>query len=171
MIASISRWTLPTLIVIAALVAYRAIVVKRQAGVIEFSRNEPVTIGPRFNDPRVVTDEQLAAVLARVKPPAGAANTNHYVHALRLWGPDAEFGSPKIPNGSELLNYFLDDAEFRRHAGAGALPLFFQGRDGIEVRSYDDGLTDQLTSSHHTDDLLATLAESGVALDRELRLR
>src|SRR5262245_55751758 len=169
--ASISRWMLPTLIVLAALLAYRFVVIGPAEPAIVLPRKTPVTIGPRFADPRVVTDEQLVAVLERVKPPANSANTNNFVHALRLWGPNADFGDPAIPTGQELSDYFLDDATFRQFAGDAAPPLFYRGQNGVEVRSFDDRLTDQATASVHTDDLVATLAETGTPLDAPLRLR
>src|SRR5262249_58124167 len=90
---------------------------------------------------------------------------------LRLWGPDAEFGDPQIPTGRELRDYLLDDATFRRFAGEQAPPLFQRGRDGIEVRSFDDQLTDRATSSVHADDLVATLAETETSLDTPMALR
>ena len=118
-----------------------------------------------------MTDEQLAAVLDRVKPPAEPVNTNNFVHALRLWGPAADFGDPKIPTGRQLRDYLLDDRDvppIGRREGAAAV---LSRSDGIEVRSFDDALTDRDTSSYHTDDLLATLAESGMPLDTPLHLR
>lgn len=171
MLARLCRWTLPTLLVVVALAAVRMLVIQSPGPAIRLPRNEPAMIRPRFNDPRVVTDAQLAAVLERVKPPAGPANTNNMVHALRLWGPSVEFGAAGVPSGRELLTYFLDDAEFRRLAGADAPPLFSRGRDGMDVRSYDDQVAHRLTSSFHTDDLVATLAEAGVPLDTRLVLR
>jgi hypothetical protein len=90
---------------------------------------------------------------------------------LRLWGPNADFGDARVPTGGELRDYFLDDATFRHFAGDKAPPLFYLGRDGIEVRSYDDRVADRETSSFHTDDLVATLAESGLPLDTPLHLR
>jgi hypothetical protein len=171
MLARLSRLTLPTLIVVAALAIWRLVAGGPERPPIAIQRNEPTTIGPRYNDPRVVTDEQLAAVLDRVKPPTEPVSTNNFVHALRLWGPKADFGDPSIPTGQEMRDYFLDDATFRRFAGEQTPPLFYQGRDGIEVRSYDDRLTDRMTSSFHTDDLVATLAESGLPLDAPLRFR
>lgn len=170
-LACVSRWTMPTLIVIAALATYRAVVIRPEAPSIVLPRKNPAAIRPRFADPRVITDEQLLAVLERVTPPAEPVNTNNFVHALRLWGVEAEFGDPKIPSGKELREYFLDDSTFRRFAGASAPPLFCRGRDRIDVRSYDERVTDRDTSSVHTDDLLATLAETGTPLDTPLRLR
>src|SRR5262245_23744778 len=125
MLARISRWTLPSLIVIAALVVYRFAVIGGQQPAIVLPRKVPLSIGPRFDEPRVVTDEQLAAVLERVKPPAEPANTNNFVHALRLWGANADFGDAKVPSGRELRDYFLDDATFRRFAGENASPLSY----------------------------------------------
>src|SRR5687768_16765345 len=171
MFARISRLTLAPLIVLAALAAYRLVAGGSQQPALTLSRNEPLVIAPRYDDPRVVTDEQLAAVLDRVKPPAQPVVTNNAVHALRLWGQMADFGDSKIPSGQELRDYVLDDATFRRFAGEKAPPLFYRGMNGIEVRSFDDALTDRDTSSHHADDLLATLAESGVSLDARLKLR
>lgn len=171
MVAKISRIVLPPLIVMAALLAYRLIAGGPRTSEVSLPRNEPLVIAPRYNDPRVVTDEQLAAVLQRVTPPAAPVNTNNFVHALRLWGPEGDFHNPQIPTGRELRDYFLDDATFRRFAGENAPPLFFPGADGIEVRSFDDRLTDQATSSYHTDDLVATLAETGTRLDAPLHLR
>lgn len=171
MLARLSRFVLPPLIVFASLLAYRLVAGGRPQPAVVLPRNEPLVIAPRFNDPRVVTDEQLAAVLDRVKPPAEPVVTNNFVHALRLWGADSNFSDPKIPTGQQLRDYFLDDAAFRQFAGEKASPLFYHGKNGIEVRSFDDRLTDRATSSHHADDLLATLAESGIPLDTPLHLR
>ena len=171
MLARFSRLTLPPLIVVAALSLYRCLVIGPPQPAIVLPRNEPTKIAPRFADERVVTDEQLAAVLERVKPPANPANTNNFVHALRLWGPAADFGDSQIPTGKELRDYFLNDATFRHFAGEQTPPLFYQGKMGIDVRGYDDRVTDRTTSSFHTDDLVATLAESGTPLDTPLVMR
>ena len=134
-------------------------------------RNEPAVIPPKYDETRLCTDQQLAAVLDRVKPPASLANTNNMVHALRLWGQDADFGDDKIPSGRDMLGYFLDDAVFQKWAGPETPPLFFVGEDGIQPRIFDDGGKFRTTSSFHPDDLLATLAETGTPLDAPLHLR
>jgi hypothetical protein len=171
MVARLSRIVLPVLIVAAALVAYRLCGVSPPAADVVLPRNLPTPIRPRLDDPRVVTDAQLAQILERVKPPTEPVTTNNFVHALRLWGPEADFGDAKVPSGRELRDYFLNDTTFLRWAGEKAPPLFYHSRDGIEVRSYDDRLEDRATSSFHTNDLLATLAETGVPLDAVLSLR
>lgn len=171
MLCRLSRWTLPTLIIFAALLACRVVVIRPEGPAIVLPRVQPLVIAPRFADERVVTDEQLVAVLARVKPPANSVSTNNFVHALRLWGARADFGDPQVPTGRELREYFLNDAGFRGFAGDDAPPLFYKGRHGIEVRGYDDATTNRATSSFHTDDLIATLAEIGTPLDTPLVLR
>lgn len=171
MVALFSRWLLPPVVLVAAFGLYRVVVIRPAGPAVVLPRNEPVEILPRRADARVVTDEQLRLVLARVLPPAAPVNTNHFVHALRLWGAEADFQQSGVPTGAELRDYFLDDEVFRRFAGEDTPALIYRGRRGLEVRGYDDRATDQTTSSYHTDDLLATLAETGTALDTPLQLR
>lgn len=173
MFAKVCRVSLPPLIVISALGLYRLVngTSEPVSPRITALSNTPAVISPQFNEPRLCTDEQLAQVLDRVKPPAKPVNTNNLVHALRLWGPSADFGDSAVPSGREMRAYFLDDKVFRRLAGDKTPPLFYHTSDGIEVRSYDDGLQDRNTSSFHMDDLLATLAETGTPLDTPLHLR
>src|SRR5687768_11646712 len=134
----ISRCCLPPLLVLAALLIYRVAATSAQVEFAIEARREPWKIAPRYDEPRVVTSQQLADVLDRVKPPAGTVNTNNFVHALRLWGAEADFGDPKIPTGAELRGYLLDDRTFQRYAGDKAPPLFYLGRDGVTARSFDD---------------------------------
>jgi hypothetical protein len=174
MLASICRWVIPPLVVVLGLVAFRLFVTATaelpSRGVLRAAA-EPNLIAPRYDEPRVITDEQLRGVLDRVKPPMRPLKTNNLVHALRLWGRSADFGDPQIPTGREMLDYFLDDRTFRRLAGNNVPPLFYRDRDGLAVRSYDDALTNRDTSSYHADDLLATLAECRVPLATPMQLR
>jgi hypothetical protein len=171
MLARLSRIILPPLVVVAALLAYRLAFVSAGAEQIQPVRREPWTITARYDEPRVVTDEQLAAVLDRVKPPAKPLKTNNMVHALRLWGVAADFHDPKVPTGRQMREYLLDDRAFRQFAGDETPPLFYRDKDGLAVRSFDDALTNRDTSSYHADDLLATLAEVGTSLDTPMHLR
>jgi hypothetical protein len=156
---------------VAALAVYRVVAVSPPDDRITPARGEPAVISPRYDEPRVVTDEQLAAVLDRVKPPLSPLKTNNMVHALRLWGLAADFRDPKYPTGCEMRDYILDDRVFRRFAGENVPPLLYRDEHGLAVRSFDDALTDRDTSSYHADDLLATLAEVGTPLDAPLHLR
>ena len=169
----ISRIALPPLLLFAGLLAYRLTVVSANSEkpFIPAGPHKPWNITSAQHEPRIVTDEQLFEVLDRVKPPARPSLTNSYVHALRLWGPDADFGDAAVPSGDELKNYFLNDATFRQVAGQDAPPLFYRAADGINVRSYDDRVDHRESSSHHADDLLATFAEIGLPLDTQLHLR
>jgi hypothetical protein len=169
--ARISRIILPPLVVVAALLIYRLAFVAAGSEAIAPRRNEPLVIAPRFDEPRVVTDEQLAAVLDRVKPPTQPLKTNNMVHALRLWGPEADFHEAAIPTGRQMREFILDDGVFRQFAGDDAPPIFYRDEHGIAVRSFDDGLAHRDTSSYHADDLVATLAEIGTPLSAPLHLR
>jgi len=171
MAARLSRIVLPPLVVAAALLVYRLAFVSAGFERIEPARREPWTIAARFDEPRVVTDEQLAAVLDRVKPPVQPLKTNNMVHALRLWGLSADFHDPRIPTGRQMQAYLLDDRVFRQYAGERTPPIFSRDKAGLTVRSFDDALTNRDTSSYHADDLLATLAEVGTPLDTPLHLR
>lgn len=168
----LSQWLLPPALLLAALVAFRVVVIRPLPDRVEPPRDEPWVITPQQTEPRIATDEQLVAVLNRVTPPPGKEQmTNNFVHALRLWGPRADFHDAKIPTGDELREYFLDDRVFRKFAGEQAAPLFYYDRDGLNVRSYDEHIDHRASSSYHTDDLLATLAETGTPLDTPIHLR
>jgi hypothetical protein len=171
MFALISRVVLPPLVIILGLLAYRLAIGTPTAEEIRPARHEPWKITARYDEPRVITDEQLAAVLDRVKPPTSPLKTNNIAHALRLWGLDADFRDRAIPSGRQMQAYILDDKVFRQFAGDKAPPIFYRDRNGLAVRSFDDALSDRDTSSYHTDDLLATLAEVGTPLDAPLHLR
>jgi hypothetical protein len=171
MLQRLSQIALPLLVLVTALVLYRVVFVRAAAEGIVPARPTAITIAPRFDEPRVVTDEQLVAVLDRVQPPTAPLKTNNIVHALRLWGKSADFGDAKVPTGRQMRDYLLDDRVYRHMAGERAPPIFYRDATGLAVRSYDDAITDRDTSSYHTDDLLATLAETNTPLDAPLYLR
>lgn len=173
MLQRIFRWLVPPMVVVLALVVYR--IGFWAAGgppvrKIVPPRDVPMVIETRYNEPRIVTDEQLVAVLDRVKPPK-TVETNNMVHALRLWGVKAQFGDKAIPSGEMMRDYILKDEVFTSLAGKKALPLISRTPSGLAVRSYDDTTVDRVSSSYHTDDLLATLAESGTPLSTSIQLR
>ena len=134
-------------------------------------RDKPWVIAPRYNIKEVAEDEQLQAVLERMKPPKGKPNTNVFVHALRLWGPTVDFGDPEIPSGPTMLNYFLRDAEFRKLAGDKAPPLFTKEESGLRMRIMILKDPHESTGFAHTDDLMATFGEMGMPLSQPLETR
>ncbi len=164
------RRLMPLALLLTACGLYRAAAARPDAS-IAVERQEPWTISPRYDDPRVATDEQLHQVLQRLMPPAGAPNTNTLVHALRLWGPAADFGSDAIASGARMREYYLDDHQFQKLAGADAPPLWSIERDGVRARPWEAWDKDRDTGSVHTDDLLATLAEIGTPLNQRVITR
>ncbi len=171
MLARLSRWILPTAIVVAGLAMYRLLLADPAAESLKLPRNEPWLIAPLHDDPRMVTDRQLYDVLARLRPSLETVNSNDWVHALRLWTKDARFDDPGAPSGREMLNFFLRDDVYQRYAGKGTPPLLTIDDEGARLRSYDDSYEFRTTSSYHQDDHLATLAETAVPLDTILHTR
>jgi hypothetical protein len=90
---------------------------------------------------------------------------------LRLWSPRAKFADADRPSGADMLAYFLDDNVFRAKNGDQIPPLVTIGPQGVEVREWAFGDKFTSTSAAHRDDVLATLAESGVALETPLVAR
>ena len=172
MLETISRWTLPPAIVLAALGLYRLVDgLSGSSDPPEILCSKPAQVTGTLREPRVCSDRQLAEIMARVKPPRTPFSSNNMVHALRLWGAHAKFGDDAIPSGHTMQGFLLDDHVYRQLAGDDSPPLLMRGPDGVECRSYDESSTFQHTSSYHTDDVLATLAESGTPLDARLKLR
>ncbi len=165
------RWSLPVIMLLAACGIYRVTRVSTSDDSLATLPNQPNVVPVRYDLPLVATDQQLFEVLNRVLPPEGPAHTNNYVHALRLWGPQAKFANPKVPDGATMLSYFLDDATFRKLAGNNAPPLFRETDGLIDSRAWQEADPHNRTGAVHVDDLLATLAESGVPLDAPLKMR
>ncbi|MCG8584831.1 MAG: hypothetical protein MI757_08990 [Pirellulales bacterium] len=172
MFTNVFRWCVPVLLVAGGLAYIRMTADPPTAAEpIAPERNEPWTVAPRYDLDVVATDEQLAAVLDRLRLPVSEVNTNKIVHALRLWGDKANFGDDAFLDGDKMRDYFLDDAVFRQIAGEDEPPLFTI-RDGeVAVRAWHPDDPHRATSSVHVDDLLATLAEIGTPLDTPMITR
>ena len=174
MIQRIGRIAIPPLVVLVGLLVYRF-----SAGSSEPSSEPlreldavPSSIEPRYDLPAVVTDDQLYQVLNRVKPPVAPFVTNNLLHALRLWGPEADFNDPAIPSGPQMRDYLLDDHVFQSMAPEGAPPIFTIEPDGeVRVRSWERDHKFVTTSSYHTADLLATMGEIGLPTNTPLITR
>lgn len=124
-------------------------------------RSEPVVVAPLYNDERVITDEQLAAVLHKLRPQlAGEKPKINYVdHALRFWGAGAEFGDEKCLSGSQMREILTDHRVFSTVWKEGK-PLLIASDKGVAVR-----VQEGLETSSHVDHTMATLAEVGTPLD------
>lgn len=163
---------LPIVVLAAACGIYRAAALA-PAGVptpVTQGHDVPVRIDPRHNLAEVATDQQLAEVLERMRPQASIVDTNYLVHALRMWGAEADFENGAFFSGREMLGYCLDDRKFAELAGSSA-PALVTVSSGPRVRRAVMGDPFSATGTVHTDDLLATLAEVGVPLDSSVHGR
>lgn len=169
MLVRVAQFGTCSLLLIAACALFRLTQPTTDGAPLSAGRNVPWNIAPRYDVPQIATDEQLLAVLERLKPQAGP-ETNQLIHALRLWGPAAEFGDDSL-SGQAMLAFCLDDRQFCSLAGGETPPLVQVSTAGARVRSYRPGDDFARSGSLHPDDLLATLAESGVPLDTEVTTR
>lgn len=125
----------------------------------------PLTVKPLYDDPSLVSDDELAAVLARLRPifPRREMKPNHIEHALRLWGVDATFNDPEALSGAKMRDFLCDHATFL---------LSFQGDDPVEPLLIDrpQGIAVRYDrergGSVHHDHWLASLTEAGVRIDQ-----
>src|SRR5262245_47907990 len=65
--------------------------------------NKPLSIEPLYDNPAVITDEQLHRVLGRLRPQLAGDKTRigGVDHALRFWTARAFFGDPKYASGDK----------------------------------------------------------------------
>lgn len=123
---------------------------------------EPVRVSPLYNDADVVSDEELAAVLNRIRPvfSASSLKPNYVEHALRAWGVDAEFQDPRAMSGIEMRDFLTDHGRFLASWGEQIEPLLNDDFAGVRIRwGSEEG------ASVHHDHLLACLTEAGVELE------
>lgn len=134
------------------------------------ARLQPWRLSPPAIDLAVVSDSQLQAVLARLRPLKSCRNTNNLLHALRLWGQSADFASPAFWTGRDLRDHFLSHAQFSQTTGPEALPLVEQTSRGPRVRLWHRDDPQHDFAAAHENDLLATLAEIGLPSDTPLHV-
>lgn len=131
------------------------------APVVPVPRETPLVIEPLYDDPEVVSDEELAAVLTRVQPRfrKKALTPNYVEHALRAWGANATFLDPKMMSGEAMKDFLVDHGQFLASWGESTPPLLQDRQDGVAIRwGLEDG------ASVHHDHWLACLSEAGVPL-------
>lgn len=129
---------------------------------IEIPRTEPLRIEPLYDRPEMVSDEDLAAVLAKIIPRFAPEKMkpNHVEHALRTWAMDATFQDPKATSGAKMVEFLTDHAAYMESWGKEMRPMLEERETGIYVRwGEEPGL------SYHHDHLIACLTEAGVPLD------
>src|SRR5262245_56798157 len=88
-------------------------------------RNEPLKIESRYDNPSVVTDEQLHRVLTRLRPQLTGKQTKigSVDHALRFWTARASFDDPKFASGEKLRRLLTDQRAFAVLYGPETQPL------------------------------------------------
>ena len=125
-------------------------------------RETPLTIRPTYDNPVVVSDEQLERVLLKLRPRNLGAKTklNHIDHALRFWTPSAKFADPAFFSCEQLRGILTDTRKFRALFGDKTSPLLIDTPYGVRVR-----VQEGLTSSSHFDHTVAGLAEVGTPLN------
>ena len=133
----------------------------RYSPVVSVPRETPLTIEPFYDDPEVVSDEELAAVLAKVRPKFAIEKlkSNYVEHALRMWWLNAKFHDPKVMSGEALKDHLVDHGQFLASWGDKVQPILQDRRDGVAIRWGKE----ECASVHH-DHWLACLTEAGVNL-------
>lgn len=124
-------------------------------------REEPLAIGPLYNDAAVATDEQLQLIMQKLRPRLNGKQTNiNYVdHALRMWTSAATFRERGFASGDDLRRVLVDHQEFVRLYGPDRPPLLVDEDNAVTVRTQEGDV-----SCSHTDHTLASLAEVGTPL-------
>lgn len=142
---------------------YQAIIAPR---VLPIPSNEPLAIGPLYDRPDVISDDQLVTILDQLKPRLRGRQPkiNHIDHALRFWGVEAMFDDPECLSGVEMRELLLDHRAFSEAWGSDVRPFL------IPDTSSDADLISFRTmagpaSASHYDHTIAGLAEVGTPLD------
>ena len=125
-------------------------------------RNDPLRIPPLYNDPRVITDDQLSLVLTKLRPRIRQTQPkiNSVDHGLRFWGVESVFSDPMCYSGQEMRQLLLHHPTYAEAWGEGAEPFLISTSQGVAVRTRRGQ-----GSASHVDHTLATLAEVGTPLD------
>lgn len=125
--------------------------------------------------PALLTEGQLAPILAKLIPTWESFKVSKAIHALRLWGPDATFGDPKsaspfhtrVFTGRELLGLFLDHRQYLRSVHATS-PILEDSDDGVIVR-YKSASRRLEGDLAHVDKLLRVCGELDIPSDFRIR--
>ncbi len=138
-------------------------------------RTEPYAVPPLYDDPAVVSDEDLRRVLPRLGLRGKGAQTviGHVEHGLRAWGSGVRFADPGFLSGQDMLRLLTDNWRFLGTYGTAERSLLYAGNDGVSTgttgRAREQGVRvrvlEGISSSPHVDHLLASLAEAGTTLD------
>ena len=129
---------------------------------ITVNRNSPLVVRPLYDDPTVISDADLAAVLRRVLPRFAPEQLkpNFVEHALRTWGIEMTFADPRVMSGASMRDFLLDHRRFAASWNGTVPPLLERSAHGLSIR-WDA----RPGGSVHHDHLLACLTEAGIHLN------
>ena len=130
---------------------------------VQITNRTPVTPSPLYDDPKVISDEDLAFVLHAILPRFSQQKLrpNYVEHAVRAWGSAIEFKNEELISGPQMVTFLLDTGRYVASWGDQHDPILQPNDEGIYVRC----ASDRSASVHH-DHMLASLAEAGVTLDQ-----
>lgn len=129
--------------------------------VTDIPRTTPLVIEPLYDDSEVVSDEELAGVLAKIRPVFSKRHLkpNFVEHALRTWDISAKFADSRALSGEQMKDFLVDHGRYLASWGDAVEPLLQDRNDGVAIRwGKEEG------ASVHHDHWLACLTEAGVSL-------
>jgi hypothetical protein len=131
-------------------------------------RDEPLEVTPLYDDPEVVSDEQLRRILPRLTLRFEGDRTviGQVDHSLRMWGPDVTFSDPEMMSGKDMLWLLTNQNRFEGVYGDTQEPLLIDEGAGVRIRALEGP-----ASASHVDHTLASLAELGMSLDLPIVFR
>jgi hypothetical protein len=133
-----------------------------------------VKIPPAGGLKGTITKWEVYRVLVFLEPRWRISKTNSILHALRLWGDNAEFNDSPIPSkfltippsGKSMLEVMLSNYAFR-NAGVSPSPFLYRTPAGIGVAyGYGTGAG----GVAHADQFLKVMGELGLPLNARLEL-
>jgi hypothetical protein len=129
---------------------------------VAISHDRPFTVESYYNEPTIVSDEELKDVLDKIKPKFAAERLqpNYVEHALRAWGPSIQFHEPGVMDGPDMVMFLTDYGRHLASWGAQATPLLVERPQGIAIN-----WGKQPGESVHHDHWLACLTEAGLPLE------
>jgi len=150
------------LLVVATAWAYHRVARTAARQALPALRQHPLDVAPLYDEPTVISDEQLSRVLHKLvlRDRGPRTKINHVDHALRLWGPEAVFDQPGTISGHAMQRLLLDHRAFAKRYGDKTPPLLIDDARGPRMR-----VQQGLATSSHYDHTIACLAEAGTPLD------
>lgn len=121
----------------------------------------PRPVASLYDDPAIVSDEQLAGVLKKLIPRFSQSQLrpNLIEHALRTWGSEIRFSGEDTISGPDLAAFLTDTAKHLQSWNHRVTPLLVDTGLGVHVRFSEDA-----AGSVHHDHALAALTEAGLPL-------